>query len=137
MTAQGNALGKANPNFCTLQGCDQDRRKNLFCPFRANYFVDTSPERCPGLSCICAFSAPQSRRFARFDNHPVKRTASWTAVAERSGDTAFARKKISRTHHHHRAHESGVALRFPPQSKTYLVIPKPKRTRLVLLQFSA
>jgi hypothetical protein len=65
------------------------------------------------------------------------RTASWTAVAERSGDTAFARKKISRTHHHHRAHESGVALRFPPQSKTHLVIPKPKRTRLVLLQFSA
>jgi hypothetical protein len=33
----------------------------------------------------------------------------WTAVAERSGDTAFATEATSK---------SGVALRFPPQSKT-------------------
>jgi hypothetical protein len=32
----------------------------------------------------------------------------WTAVAERSGDTAFSAAVL----------ESGVALRFPPQSKT-------------------
>jgi hypothetical protein len=33
----------------------------------------------------------------------------WTAVAERSGDTAFATEATPK---------SGVALRFPPQSKT-------------------
>ena len=44
--------------------------------------------------------------------------ASWTAVAERSGDTAFGRTKISRIQDDPRACESGVALRFPPQSMT-------------------
>jgi hypothetical protein len=44
--------------------------------------------------------------------------ASWTAVAERSGDTAFARTKHFRVENNPRAVESGVALRFPPQSKT-------------------
>ena len=34
--------------------------------------------------------------------------AIWTAVAERSGDTAFFRPN---------GFQSGVALRFPPQSK--------------------
>jgi L-ascorbate metabolism protein UlaG (beta-lactamase superfamily) len=36
-------------------------------------------------------------------------TKTWSAVAKRSGDTAFARQP---------GFESGVALRFPPQSKT-------------------
>jgi len=46
------------------------------------------------------------------------RNASWTAVAERSDDTAFARAEAERTDKVFRAHESGVALHFPPQSKT-------------------
>ena len=47
-----------------------------------------------------------------------KPDASWTAVAERSGDTAFGRKGRRVKFHPDRAGESGVALRFPPQSKT-------------------
>jgi hypothetical protein len=43
--------------------------------------------------------------------------ASWTAVAKRSGDTAFARAENKRTFRDSRPRESGVALRFPPQSK--------------------
>jgi hypothetical protein len=42
----------------------------------------------------------------------------WTAVAKRSGDTAFAREGVERTKEDFRPHESGVALRFPPQSKS-------------------
>jgi len=42
---------------------------------------------------------------------------SWSAVAERSGDTAFARARAKRTDERIRPHESGVALRFPPQSR--------------------
>ncbi len=42
--------------------------------------------------------------------------AFWTALAERSGDSAFARTKRKRASHPFRAHESGVALRFLPQS---------------------
>jgi hypothetical protein len=44
--------------------------------------------------------------------------ASWSAVAERSGDTAFGRTKNFRVENNFSAVESGVALRFPPQSKT-------------------
>jgi hypothetical protein len=44
---------------------------------------------------------------------------SWSAVAERSGDTAFARANAKRTDESFRPHESGVALRFPPQSMTF------------------
>ena len=47
---------------------------------------------------------------AQFDTHaknlPV---AIWTALAERSGDSAFGSVMAA---------ESGVALRLPPQSKT-------------------
>jgi hypothetical protein len=39
-------------------------------------------------------------------------------VAERSGDTAFVRTGRERTIDNRRPHESGVALRFPPHSKT-------------------
>jgi len=39
-------------------------------------------------------------------------------VAERSGDTAFARAGRERTIDNFRPRESGVVLRFPPQSKT-------------------
>jgi hypothetical protein len=47
-------------------------------------------------------------------------TASWTAVAERSGDTALASCGADHTTRLNRSAgtESGVALRFPPQSKT-------------------
>jgi hypothetical protein len=48
-------------------------------------------------------------------NHAI---ASWTAVAECSGDTAFVRARRERTIDSFRPRESGVALRFPPQSKT-------------------
>jgi hypothetical protein len=44
----------------------------------------------------------------------------WTAVAERSGDTAFARAGGEQVNENLRPYESGVALRFPPQSKTVL-----------------
>ena len=44
--------------------------------------------------------------------------ASWSAVAERSGDTAFARTENFQVENNFRAVKSGVALRFPPQSKT-------------------
>jgi hypothetical protein len=39
-------------------------------------------------------------------------------VAERSGDTAFGRTEIFLKNENIQAHESGVALRFPPQSMT-------------------
>ena len=44
--------------------------------------------------------------------------AFWSAPAERSGDGAFARTRRQRTTNNCRPLESGVALRFPPQSKT-------------------
>jgi hypothetical protein len=43
----------------------------------------------------------------------------WTAVAERSGDTAFGRKTLTVGSCDARRCESGVALRFPPQSKKF------------------
>ncbi len=43
--------------------------------------------------------------------------ASWSAVAERSDDTAFPRRTAPAAIDT-RAAESGVALRLPPQSKT-------------------
>jgi hypothetical protein len=43
----------------------------------------------------------------------------WTAVAKRSGDTAFARVRAKRTDRSFRPHEGGVALRFPPHSMTF------------------
>ena len=43
--------------------------------------------------------------------------ASWTALAERSGDSALAWPAASETRL-----QSGVALRLPPQSKTRLFI---------------
>jgi hypothetical protein len=61
---------------------------------------------------------PNSRKFAKFASNSSFPNAMmarvhafsakiWTAVAKRSGDTAFRTS----------ACESGVALRFPPQSK--------------------
>ena len=47
---------------------------------------------------------------------------SWTAVAERSGDTAFERTEDFQFYEALRALESGVALRFPPQSMTHSVM---------------
>jgi hypothetical protein len=41
----------------------------------------------------------------------------WTAVAERSGDTALGRTGEFQLIRDGRAHENGVALRFPLQSK--------------------
>jgi predicted exporter/lauroyl/myristoyl acyltransferase len=50
-------------------------------------------------------------------------TASWTAVAERSGDTALASRGTEHVAGSSRSAgpESGVALRFPPQSKLALL----------------
>ena len=47
----------------------------------------------------------------------------WTAVAERSGDTAFAHTEIVQHKPPPRALESGVALRFPPHSMTRTAFP--------------
>jgi hypothetical protein len=47
-----------------------------------------------------------------------KRGASWTALAKRSGDSAFGLVNGLRIYEKLRACESGVALRLPPQSKT-------------------
>jgi hypothetical protein len=49
----------------------------------------------------------------------------WSAVAERSGDTAFARTGGKQTGEIFRQHQSGVALRFPPQSKN-LIAARPR-----------
>jgi len=49
---------------------------------------------------------------------------SWTAPAERSDDGAFAGVTRQRTKKHLGALESGVALRFPPQSKTLGYLPR-------------
>jgi hypothetical protein len=49
----------------------------------------------------------------------------WSAVAERSGDTALVRQV---------ACESGVALRFPPQSKPRRFFPSPSVVFLFLHQ---
>ena len=43
---------------------------------------------------------------------------SWSALAERSGDSAFGRTEGSRVENNFSAGESGVELRLPPQSKT-------------------
>src|ERR1017187_1886005 len=55
----------------------------------------------------------------------AKSGASWTAVAERSGDTAFGRRTAVAAvsdfewrQARRLSYESGVALRFPPQSMT-------------------
>jgi hypothetical protein len=50
-------------------------------------------------------------------------TTSWTAPAKRSGDGAFARTREPRAFECHHPHESGVALRFPPQSMTLAIKP--------------
>jgi len=42
----------------------------------------------------------------------------WTALAERSGDGALGRANGGRNGVKVRVREGGVALRFPPQSKT-------------------
>jgi len=44
-------------------------------------------------------------------------------AGKRSGDGAFARTREPRAFEHRRPHESGVALRFPPQSMTVRAIP--------------
>jgi len=50
-------------------------------------------------------------------------------VAKRSGDTAFAQTQRRAGSSRSRADESGVALRFPPQSKTRAVSVRPSRQR--------
>jgi hypothetical protein len=49
---------------------------------------------------------------------PSKNGASWTAPAKRSDDGAFVRAVYERIKESLCARESGVALRFPPQSMT-------------------
>ena len=55
---------------------------------------------------------------SRTRGQPPFAPASWSAPAERSDDGAFARTRRQRTTNNCRPLESGVALRFPPQSKT-------------------
>jgi hypothetical protein len=69
-----------------------------------------------------------SHKISRKDAKVQRRGLFWTAPAERSGDGAFARAEIERTNESLRPHESGVALRFPPQSKR-------RRVRLALSRF--
>ena len=51
--------------------------------------------------------------------------ASWSAPAERSGDGAFARAGRFRINKDFGPGESGVALRFPPQSMTRREVAMP------------
>ena len=53
--------------------------------------------------------------------------ASWTAVAKRSGDTAFGRTRHIELSNHLVRAKSGMALRFPPQSMTYPCLSMPIR----------
>ena len=55
----------------------------------------------------------------------------WTAVAERSGDTAFARTEIVQHEPPPRPLESGVALGFPPHSMTRTAFPSALATSSV------
>ena len=63
----------------------------------------------------------QRRRCYYRRSQPSART--WTAVAERSDDTAIGRTKRFPINENTPAHKSGVALRFPPQSMTRLFTP--------------
>ena len=58
---------------------------------------------------------------------PQVRAASWIAPAERSGDGAFVFAAGQRTTEFSHALESGVALRFPPQSK---ISPRSRNMRM-------
>jgi len=51
----------------------------------------------------------------------IAREASWSAPAKQHDDGAFERLMTLGTSHPLRACESGVALRFPPQSKMTFV----------------
>jgi hypothetical protein len=77
------------------------------------------------------FNAKAQRREERKDFRSVRDTGGnhghmpvappfWSAVAKRSDDTAPGRTRACRTKGTLRARESGVALRFPPQSKIVL-----------------
>jgi len=59
---------------------------------------------------------------------PAFQFASWTAPAKRSVDGAFARPQEPRAFEDRRPHESGVALRFPPQSMTPRATPMRDRS---------
>ena len=72
--------------------------------------------RTPSQSQNCATSdimALRASQWHYFDGTPAM---SWTAPAKRSDDGAFGRTAGKRGNKSLRAHESGVALRFPPQS---------------------
>src|SRR5579862_9626826 len=56
--------------------------------------------------------------------------ASWSAPAERSGDGAFARTGREQINEIPRPRESGVALRFPPQSKTSRNLSQLRRSEI-------
>jgi hypothetical protein len=64
-----------------------------------------------GLDCAVRLATEKRRRAAALQD------ASWTAVAERSGDTAFRAGHALSGSPNLGAGQSGVALRFPPQSK--------------------
>ena len=64
---------------------------------------------------------------------PNHATASRNAVKERSGDTAFARAERERAIDNLCSRESGVALRFPPQSKTSRNWPPAFRNQATVL----
>ena len=68
------------------------------------------------LRLVCDTAALRERRMRR--NVLAPSGASWSALAERSGDSAFGRRRITLPPGIFRACESGVALRLPPHSKT-------------------
>jgi hypothetical protein len=67
----------------------------------------------------------------------MEQAMSWTAVAERSGDTAFARTALSPSKGARGPHESGVALHFPPQSKTSPAFRRSLRMMVTLTMLEA
>jgi len=61
---------------------------------------------------------PQSKTLARETKRPANAQCLGVRWQSGSGDTAFERMQTQRESHPFRAGESGVALCFPPQSKT-------------------
>jgi hypothetical protein len=94
----------------------EKRGENLFLERSDEPSASLSPRRFSDLATNRIGTEPTTSE--DWLNERVGPDASWTAVARRSRDTAFVRRDSLRTDGTFRACESGVALRFPPQSKT-------------------
>jgi hypothetical protein len=79
-------------------------------------------DRCPHESGVALRFPPQSMTVRAMTTNPASPVVSWTAPAkcQRSDLSEFRpHARGQRTFEDRRPHESGVALRFPPQSMTF------------------